>query len=32
MQTIYRTHLDALHQWINEINSYLKDVTDKGQD
>ena len=24
MQTIYRTHLDALHQWINEINSYLR--------
>lgn len=24
MQTTYRTHLDALHQWISEINSYLR--------
>lgn len=23
MQTTYRTHLDALHQWINEINACL---------
>ena len=24
MQTTYKTHLDALHQWISEINSYLR--------
>ncbi len=24
MQTIFKVHLDALHQWIGEINSYLR--------
>ena len=24
MQTTYRTHLDALHQWVGEVNSYLR--------